>query len=365
MFVNFNKLSIEEKFGQMFILGLDVYDINDEIIDIIKKYKIGGIVLYKKNYTSIETMAKFINKIKEINKDNKIPLFISIDQENGRVNRLPKEINTIYSALKQADTKNMKIINAVNDITTYILKSVGVNMNFAPVLDIHTFEKNKAIGNRSYGRCREDVLKYAMPFMKTMQENGIVAVVKHFPGHGHTSKDSHFVLPRIKDVDGLKEDLNVFYDAIDAGTDAIMIGHLALKGYGLKPASINKAIINDFLISKKDFKGLIISDDLRMNSLKLIFGIKKSINKSIDAGNNMIMIKYKKNDSKKIFKYFSNKVKNFEIDPEIIDRNAKKIIAMKKKYKITDEELNPSLNIDLINDKIKKINDLIEKTLDK
>ena len=154
--MNFNKLSLEEKFGQMILLGLDVYDINDEIIEIIKEYKIGGVVLYKKNYTSLETMIEVINKLKNLNKDNKIPLFIGIDQENGRVNRLPKDILRIYSAKKQAKTENMKIIDTINKLTTYILGSIGINMNFAPVMDIYD-NKSKVLYKRCFCGNSDDV----------------------------------------------------------------------------------------------------------------------------------------------------------------------------------------------------------------
>lgn len=364
--MNFNKLSLEEKFGQMIIIGLDVYDINDELIDIIKKYKIGGVILYKKNYTSLETMVELVNKLKKINEDNKIPLFISIDQENGRVNRFPKDIAKIYSALKQAKTKNINIINAVNEITSYLLSSVGVNMNFAPVLDIVRSDKNKAIGNRSYSDNVNDVIKYGIPFMKEMQKNNIISVVKHFPGHGATNRDSHFLIPKIKDVKTLeKEDIVVFEEAIKNGADAILIGHLSLKGYGLKPATINKKIIQKFLIDKYQYNGLVITDDLRMNNLKYIYGLKKSFKESIEAGNNIIMVKYKKGDATKLYKPLFKMINQCEIDPELIHNSAKKIVSLKKKYKVTHEMINPKLQINLINNKIQKINKAIDKALGK
>jgi len=362
--MNFNKLNLEEKFGQMILLGLDVYEINEEIINLIQKYKIGGVVLYRKNYTSIETMVNFINKLKEINKKNNIPLFISIDQENGRVNRFPKDIERIYSPLKQSKANNIKIINAVNDITTYLLKNVGVNMNFAPVLDIYRNDKNKVVGNRSYGEAKEDVIKYGIPFMKKMQKNGIISVVKHFPGHGITSKDSHLVLPKIKNIKLLEEkDMKVFEEAIKSGADAIMVGHLILKGYGLKPASMNKKVIDKYLKNQYNFDGLIITDDLRMNIIKYIYGIKNSIKKSIDAGCNLIMIKYKKGDEKKLYKKLFDMVKYYEIDPEFINNSAKKIVNMKKKYNISNDKLKPQLELDLVNKKINKINEAIEKSI--
>lgn len=353
------KINLNDKFGQLILLGLDVYDLNDEIIKIIKEFHIGGVVLYKNNYTSIDTMVSFINKIKSINVSN-IPMFIAIDQENGRVNRFPKDIDRMYNALKQAETEDLNIINEVNKMTTFLLKSVGVNMNFAPVLDIYRNDKNKAIGNRSYGRNIDDIIKYALPFMKEMQNNNIISVVKHFPGHGATNKDSHFVLPKISDVESLeKEDIKVFEKAIKNGADALMVGHLVLKNYGNKPATINKSIIDKYL---KDYNCLIVTDDLRMNALRLFYSTKKNIKRSIEAGNNLIMIKYHKGDYK-MFKKLIKQVNNCEININNINTSFKKIIKYKEKYKINDELITKKLNIEKINEKIKVINNYIDKKI--
>lgn len=362
--MNFNKLSLEEKFGQMILLGLDVYDINEEIIKIIQEYKIGGVILYKKNYTSLESMTEFIYKLNKINEKNKIPLFIAIDQENGRVNRLPKEIVAIHNALAQSNTNDMNLINSVNEITSYILKKVGINMNFAPVLDIVRSNKNKVIGNRSYGNNYNDVVKYAIPFMKQLQKDGIISVVKHFPGHGLTINDSHFILPKIKNLEMLeKEDLKVFEEAIKNGADAIMCGHLLLKGYGITPASLNKKIINDFLLKKTNYKGILMTDDLRMKSLKILGNIRKNVKNSILAGNNIVMIKFKKGDKKKLYEKLLKDVKNYDIDPKLINDSAKKIIKLKIDYKIGNNIDNNKVNISInnLNKKIKNINGYIEK----
>jgi len=362
--MNFNKMSFEDKFGQMIMLGLDIYEINDEVIKLIEKYKIGGVVLYKKNYTSIETMINVINKLKKINRENKIPLFIAIDQENGRVNRLPKDINRIYSAYKQGKSKNIKLVNSVNELTTYILNSVGINMNFAPVLDITRDEMRKVIGNRSYGKTKEDVIKYGLPFMKCLQENNIVSVVKHFPGHGITNKDRHLSFHKISEIEELeKNDLIPFEYAIKNNADAIMVGHMKIKGYGLMPATLNKKIINEMLINKYSYKGLIVTDDIRMGLFNHIYGIKKSIIKAVCAGNDIIMVKYKRGDILRIYKDLYKMVRNYEIDIERINNSAKKIVNMKKKYKINDSEINCKLEIDLINKRIKKINELIDKEI--
>ncbi|MBE6157162.1 MAG: hypothetical protein E7161_05460 [Firmicutes bacterium] len=357
--MNFNKLNLEEKFGQMILLGLDTYEINNEIIELIQKYKIGGVVLYKKNYTSLETMIEVINKLKKINMKNSIPLFIAVDQENGSVNRFPKDINRIYSANKQSKTENMKIIHTVNKLTTYILSSIGINMNFAPVLDVDN--KNKAIGSRSYGKNATEVLKYALPFMKELQDNNIISVVKYFPKIGATSRDNLFFLPKIKDLKSLNNDIVVFEEAIKNNADAIMVSHIKIKGYGMKPASLNKRVINELLINKYQFKGLIVTDDLRMRSLK--GGLKRRIKNSIESGNNVLLVKYKKGDINRIYRELFKMVNRCEIDPELVNNSAKKIVAMKKKYNLSNELLSPRLEIELINNKIKNINNAIEKEI--
>lgn len=357
--MNKKEISLNDKFGQLILLGLDVYDINEEIINIIKDFHVGGVVLYKNNYTSIDTMIKFVNKIKEINKDN-IPMFIAIDQENGRVNRFPKEIERIYNPLKQSQTKDLNVINEVNKITTYLLKNIGVNMNFAPVLDIYRSERNKAIGNRSYGEKIDDILKYGLPFMKEMQKNNIISVVKHFPGHGATNKDSHFILPKIKDVKSLeKEDIKVFNESIKNGADAIMVGHLVLKGFGNKPASINQKIINKYL---NNYDGLLVTDDLRMNALRMFHNVRKNIIRSIEAGNNLIMVKYKKGDYK-LYKKLFKLVNNCEIDVEKVDKSAKKILSFKEKYNINNKYIDNKIDIEKINNRIKLINEYIDKKI--
>lgn len=359
--MNIDKLSLEEKLGQMLMIGLDVYEINEEIIELIEKYKVGGVVLYRKNYTSLETMNDVINRLKRINRGNKIPLFIAIDQENGRVNRFPKEILGIYSPYKQSKTDNINIINSANELTTYLLKSLGVNMNFAPVLDINRDYNNKIVSSRSYGKNKEDVIKYALKFMKTMQENNIISVVKHFPGHGATDRDSRFGMPWLDDYNLLQnEDMVPFKEAIKNNCDAVMTGHLRIKGYGIKPVTYNKKIIEECLIKNYNYNGLVITDDLRMGIMRL-FSLKSRIIKCVEAGNDIIVIKYKKGDIKRVYKDLYKRVNNCEIDIDKIENAYKKIVKMKKKYEINDREIKAKLDISLINKKIKSINKAIEK----
>lgn len=349
-------LTIEEKIGQKIMLGLDVTAINDEIINIIKDYKIGGVILYKKNYNSFEEMQKVINKLKRINKENRIPLFIAIDQENGRVNRFPDDITRINSARRQAKTKDLMLINNVNKITTELLEKAGVNMNIAPVLDISGDNDNSIIGNRSYGKTKDNVIKYGIPFMKYLQKHKIVSVIKHFPGHGLTNVNSHYLVPYISDLEKLeKRDLIPFEEAIKEGADTIMVGHLRLRGYGLKPASLNKEVIDKYLINKLNYKGVIISDDIKMGFIRYIFGLKNSAMLGFNAGDDIIIIKYGKNDSNNLYKKLYNTLKNPKYSEEI-NTSCKKIIDLKEKYQINDLITNNEIDKEKINKKIEKLN---------
>lgn len=195
-----DKLSLEEKICQKIIIGMDTPNAIDKIENLITKYKIGGILLYKKNYKNIEELINLINHIKELNRKNNVPMFIAIDQEGGRVNRLPNELENIPAPYKLSKLENAKeYVQKAGEITGNTLHRLGFNMNFAPVLDIKRFPDNHAIGDRAFSENIEEVTEYGIEYMKKLQENQIVSVVKHFPGHGATNSDSHFKIPKIKE----------------------------------------------------------------------------------------------------------------------------------------------------------------------
>lgn len=174
------KLSIQEKIGQMLMIGMDTNYITERTRTMITKYKVGGIILYRKNFNSYQEMLELIRQLKELNKGNKIPLWIAIDQEGGRVNRMPKEILNLPSANLIVTKTSLEEVEKSAEIIGKMLKQSGYNLNFAPVLDIKKFENNHAIGDRCYGENKEDVAQYGIAVMKKMQEEGIVSVINIF-----------------------------------------------------------------------------------------------------------------------------------------------------------------------------------------
>lgn len=355
--MDIKELSLEEKIGQMLIMGLEDKG-QKEIDSIIRKLKIGGIIIYKKNYNNYEQMLDLINNIKEMNVENKIPITISVDQEGGRVNRMPPEILNLKSATKFANTKDIELVKNTGNIIGKMLNETGISMDYAPILDIRRFEEKHAIGDRCYGENKEDVEKYAIEVMKQLQQNNVISVIKHFPGHGLTKKDSHFRIPKVREKIEIleKEDMQPFEVAIKNGADAIMIGHLIIKDVDRKyPASLSKKVIQKYLVEKYNYNGLIITDDMKMMAIRLHYNMKRAVKRAILAGNDIVMIglSYKKVD--KIIKYIIGQIKKEKISEERINKSVEKILRIKEKYNITDEKTS-GFDINKINEQIEKLN---------
>lgn len=357
-----NELSLEEKIGQMLIVGMDTNYITDRIKKLIQVYKIGGIILYRKNFNSYENMINLINELKELNSVNEIPLFISIDQEGGRVNRMPKELKNLPAASKIASLKDEELIKKSTQITSKILANSGFNMNYAPVLDIKRFSNNQAIGDRAFGENKEDVIKYGIESMKEMQKNNIIPVIKHFPGHGATKRDSHFSLPVInKKIEDLEiDDMLPFQIAINEGADAILVGHLIIKNTtGIYPASLSKKFISTYIRRKYRFNGLVITDDLKMKAIRFIYGESLAFRKAFEAGNDIILFRYNKKTEEKCINQLLKIAKENKINIGRINRSVKRILKVKEKYNVNDNKVENTLNIEEINTDIEKIRQLI------
>lgn len=353
------ELTLEEKIGQLFMVGLE-NKTEQEITKLIQEDKIGGIVLYKNNYQTYQEMLQCIHHIKKLNENNPIPIFISMDQEGGRVNRMPKEILNLKSATKIASTQNLELVKESGAILGKMLKETGISMNYAPVLDIRRFEEKHAIGDRCYGKTKEEVSTYAIAVMKEMQKQGVIAVIKHFPGHGLTQKDSHFRIPKITaKIEQLEqEDMIPFQKAIEEGAEAIMVGHLMLKKADKRyPASLSKKIIQNDLIQKYHYQGLIMTDDLKMMAIRLHYNIKKAAFKAMEAGNDIIMIGLPYLQVKKTINYLIKKVKKGKIQIDRINQSVEKIIQLKEKYHI--QETEEGFKIFEINEAIQKLNDQV------
>ena len=358
--MNIDNLSLEEKVGQMFMFGVNSNNI-DCLYKLIKNHKIGGVILYKNNYSSYEKLINIIKKLKEANKDNKVPLFISIDQEGGRVNRMPKEIVNIKNIFDLSSLGSAKLIEDSADILSKLLVNSGINMNFAPVLDVYNGTGSNVLYKRCFSDNVDTVSEYGVKYMKKMQDNNLISVVKHFPGHGASSKDSHFFVPYVKNSSEIfNKHIIPFERAINNGCDAIMVSHLVIKGVtNHLPASISNEFISRYLRKKYNYEGLIITDDIKMGAVNLFYRFV-ALEKAFSSGSDIVLFKY--NDGcEKVINKVVDKVKNNSIDISVINRAVDRILKIKSKYKINDNIEFEGCNIEKINKKIIDINKKYEE----
>lgn len=351
------KLSIEEKIGQMLMFGINDSNI-EPICNLIKKYKIGGVILYKKNYSSYEDMLRVIKKIKKANEENKIPLFIAIDQEGGVVNRLPNDILNIKNIYDVSSKNNINLIKKHANILSNILYQSGINMNFSPVLDIYNNSNSRVLNKRCFGNDTDKVSLYGTIYMNEIRNNKIIPVVKHFPGHGVTKIDSHYFLPYIFNYKKiLNRDIIPFENAINEKCDAIMVSHLIIRKLsGLFPCSISKKFINKYVRERYNYDGIVITDDLRMKLVDFIYG-SISLKKAFLSGSDVILLKYKTNDEK-LFDMLYKFVLKKDIIKDI-DESVLRILNIKNRYNINDLLISNKIKLKDLNNEIKEFNNFI------
>ncbi|MGI6120380.1 MAG: beta-N-acetylhexosaminidase [Desulfosporosinus sp.] len=350
-------MSLEEKIGQLVMVGVDGYENNENSQQLIKKYHVGGIVLLQKNVKDANQMLSLVNSLKETNSVHKIPLFLAIDEEGGRVSRMPVEFTKIPSSHRIGELNNSELSYRLGGIIGEELKSFGLNMNFAPVLDVNSNPQNPVIGDRAFGDEPNLVSKLGIQTMKGLQMQNIISVVKHFPGHGDTAVDSHIGLPIINhDIDRLNNlELVPFYKAIESKVDAIMLAHILLPKIDTEhPASFSQIIISEILRTKMSFDGVIITDDMTMGAIENNYDIGEAAVRSINAGSDIVLVCHDFVKKEAVIQAIKTAAQMGIISPERIDQSVYRILVLKRKYALTDKTVE-SVNPQIINDKIEAL----------
>lgn len=354
------EMTLEEKIGQMFIVGLDGYTMDDHAKTMIEKYHIGGFILFGSNIKNSNQLLVLINSLKIANTKNKAPLFISVDQEGGRIDRMPAGLVKFPSNEAIGKVNNIDFSHKIGNMLAEEIKAFGFNLDFAPVLDVNSNPLNPVINDRSFGADAELVSKLGEATMKGIQEGGIIPVIKHFPGHGDTSVDSHKGLPVVDhDMQRLKSlEFVPFANAIDNGADAVMIAHILLKKIDPQsPASLSKAIITGLLREQLGFNGLVITDDMTMGAIIKNYDISTAVVKSVKAGSDIILVCHEYANELTAINALKKAVEDGVILESGIDESVYRILKLKYKYNLTNNVIK-SINIKDINDKINKVLDL-------
>ncbi len=339
--MDLNNLSLRQKISQMFILGFRSrnFKLNKHFMNLLKD-GLGGVIFFSHNINSEIQFRKLIN---DIGNNALIPVFYSIDQEGGRVERTEKiHKGRKYLSAKYAFEMGLSYLQDQTKQIALELKSYGINMNFAPVLDVNTNKDNPVIGERAFSNNAEDVITAAKVVIKEYEKYGIITVGKHFPGHGAACADSHKTLPVI---DLSEEELKLnhikpFEEALKAGLPAVMAAHVvypALDNTGT-PASVSEKIINELLIQKIDFKGIIMTDDMEMNGIKG-FSKLESCTMAINAGVDMFIFRDTTKDIFNLINDIEMQVQKGLIPEDKINNSAEKILGLKYRYGIIQKDI--------------------------
>lgn len=333
--------TLDEKIGQMLMIGFRGATLADDnhILNDIKNLHIGGVVLYdfdlfsngetQRNIVSPEQVKALCTALQGLN-DTK--LLISIDQEGGRVNRLKTDYGfpkVGVSAQYLGTLNNLDSTRYYANLTANLLKDLGINFNYAPVVDLNVNPKSPAIGaiERSYSNDPEVVTNHAAAVLEIYKQYGIIGCLKHFPGHGSAAADSHLGITDIT-KSWTKRELIPYKNLIGSGkVEMIMTAHVYNASLDTFPATLSKAIMHDILREELGWQGIIISDDMHMGAIAQHYGLETAIEKAINAGVDILM--------------FSNNSRDF-YDAEAAQKAVATIKKLLKEGKITQAQIEKS-----------------------
>lgn len=317
-------MTLEEKVGQMFIIGFWGTQPDYYITKMVQERNIGGVILFKYNIKDKEQLTKLTSDLQTLSK--KIPLFISIDQEGGVVSRLATDI--VSETIAQSDIKTKKEAYSLAKKRAKELKALGISMNFSPVLD-NIQKENSFLYDRVF---RGDISLLGNAMISGYRDGGIVAVPKHFPGHPNNLVDSHKALPEVN----ISEAEFDAYDSqfkeviLNKDTQAIMAGHILFNQIDSKyPSSLSSKIITEILRNKYGFDGVVITDDMQMGALTESFKISEAAIKAIVAGNDILIYSGEPEEQAQAYNAIISAVKNGIISEERINESILRILTLK------------------------------------
>ena len=332
-----NNLTIEQKIGQLFIIGLPaangqhLKEINNETIELINTYSPGGFILFDGNFESIDQIVNLIN---DLQNTSLIPFFIATDEEGGRISRMANSVSLHATHFPEAE-----IIGNINDpylafkagrVIGSELRSLGINMNFAPVADLNTNPENVVIGSRAYGSYPYETGYIINAIVRGLQYENVSSVIKHFPGHGDTQNDTHYETAIVNNSIERLESLEFipFKMGIEAGAEGVMTAHIILASVLEEklPATFSSYILKEQLRNKLNHNKLIITDAMNMGSISNNWSSGEASKLAFIAGADIILIPDSLEDS---YNSILSAVISGEISETRINESVKRILYVK------------------------------------
>lgn len=348
-------LSLEEKVGQLLFVHFNGTIANQEAQDLIQELGVGGIIYYNwanelSSPEKVQNLSRSLQQLAQKNR-NSIPLFIAVDQEGGRVNRLNEGFTVFPGNYALGKTGEWEWGEASAWMMGQELRAVGVNFNLAPVVDVYTQLANPAIGIRAFSSDPDKVARWGACTLRGFQKARVIAALKHFPGHGDVKVDSHEAMPMIAKQRGEIDKIELYpFRSLASQADVILTAHLMVPA--LDPehcTTFSRKIVTDLLRNQINFQGLIITDSLAMQGiLSQCSSLEEVVLKSLDAGHDMVLLggkqvldfqaglEFTTADIRRVHHFLIDAVKQGKLSEDRVNAAVERILALKKKYGLFD-----------------------------
>jgi beta-N-acetylhexosaminidase len=332
--------TLQQKVAQMFVFSFYGETLNQPSRAVLESWSVGAVVLLPSNLNTPEQITRLTNDIQRTLRDQGAPpALIATDQEGGIIAHLEQGFTEFPVPALLTATQNPDLAYAFGTALAREMSAVGIHMNLAPVADLDTNPDNPVIGRRSFGSDPALVAPMVAQVVRGLQDHGVLATVKHFPGHGDTSADSHLELPIISHSQAQLEarELIPFRAAISADTAAIMTAHVyyeALQPQPDMPASLSSAIINDLLREQLGYDGLVITDALDMDAIDTVYTPAEAAIRAVQAGNDLILLgaHVSPRTHRASMQAVYDAVQNGTISEARIDASVARILAAKARF---------------------------------
>ncbi len=334
-------MNLKSQLGQMFYIGLSGHTLTSEEKDFIVENDIGGVTLFGRNVQSPDQIANLTGQIQELSKhtNSRLPFVIGIDMEGGRVHRL-KDPFTIWPAMQKLGLSDSpQLAFDVGKAIASELAAVGINLDYTPCLDVLINSDNEIIGDRSFGSNPDHVAKIASGLVRGFKKAGVMTCVKHFPGHGYTSIDSHEDLP----VDDrtweqlYQTEASAYKKVFKTKVEFLMTGHILFEKIDPEnPVTLSKKFLDYYLRGELGYKHLIMTDDLDMKALSKNHSASELTYMAFEAGADIFLFCNEPKSYVAAMKSMQDRLG--QLDPDRINSTFQKIDNLKKKF---SESWNP------------------------
>ncbi len=327
----------KEELGELFMTGIEGTTLSDDSSAFLSQAGIGGVLLFTQNYKDPDQLWQLTQSIQDCRRDSK--LWIAVDQEGGRVQRFKDPFSRLPTGAQVGRIDSPKLAFELGELMARELRSVGINVNFAPVADILTNPANPVIGDRAFGSDEAVVTKLVTAIVRGHVTQGVQPCVKHFPGHGDTSEDSHFALPSVEtDVKTLESrEWRPFVRSFKSRCSMVMIAHVIHRGLDPKfPATLSPTILKTHLREQMRYSKIIISDDLEMQAITDHFAADKAPLLALQAGCDLLIYRTEA-AARKAYQVCQHALEDGSLDPAIVIESAARIRDVKTEV-LVDEE---------------------------